>query len=141
MDCPKKKCDLSCHSKKSSWAFSQSKMLYIVTGSDVEKGTRFCRGNSIVSSAIWKKTCTSEFFKYLNIARVRKASAIWDLWKTYEWFFFSELHEKPCYYLLIIYRKMFETNVYTYSYNYEFTVRTPCTFGGLKTLRFFHQIL
>ena len=56
-------------------------------------------------------------------------------------FFFLELHEKPCYYLLIIYRKMFETNVYTYSYNYEFTVRTPCTFGGLKTLRFFHQIL
>ena len=107
MDCPKKKCDLSCHSKiLSSWAFSQSKMLYIVTGSDVEKGTRFCIGNSMVSSAIWEKTCTSEFYKYLNIARVRKTSAIWDLWKTYECFFFLYrityylLHEKPCYYLL-----------------------------------------
>ncbi len=25
--------------------------------------TKFCIGNSTVSSAIWKKTCTSEFFK------------------------------------------------------------------------------
>ena len=71
----------------SSWTFSLSKMLYIVTGSGVEKGTRFCIGNSMVSSAIWEKTGTSEFFKYLNIARVRKTSAIWDLWKTYECFF------------------------------------------------------
>ena len=35
-----------------------------------------CIGNSKVSSAIWKKTCTSEFFKDDRNARVRRTSAI-----------------------------------------------------------------
>ena len=56
-------------------------------------------------------------------------------------FFLFRIARETMLLLIKIYRKMFETNVYTYSYNYEFTVRTPCTFGGLKTLRFFHQIL
>ena len=36
-------------------------------------------GNSMISSAIWKKTRTSEFFKDLKIAVVRKTSAICGL--------------------------------------------------------------
>jgi hypothetical protein len=45
-------------------------------------------------------------------------NAIWGLWKTHECMFI-QLHEKPCYYLLIIiYIKMFETIVVlTYVYS------------------------
>ena len=62
-------------------------------------------GNSMISSEIFEenKTSTSEFFKTLKIARVRWTGAIWSLRKTHEWVCFLKLHEKLCYYLLIIY--------------------------------------
>ena len=41
-------------------------------------------GNIMNSVAIWKRTRTSEFFKDLKIARVRRTSAICGLLKTHE---------------------------------------------------------
>ena len=48
----------------------------------------------MVSSAIWKKHARASFSKTIKIARVRRTSAC-----------FLKLHEKPYYYLLIIYMK------------------------------------
>jgi hypothetical protein len=59
-------------------------------------------GNSMVSSAIWKKHARVSFSKTIKIARVRRTCAISSLWKTHE-FMFLKLHEKPYDYLLIIY--------------------------------------
>ena len=50
-------------------------------------------GNSIVSSAIWKKHARVSFSKTTKTARVRRTSAIWCLWKTHEWMFFQIARE------------------------------------------------
>ena len=39
------------------------RILKLVSRFRIKKRKTICIGNSMVSSAIWKKTCTSEFFK------------------------------------------------------------------------------
>ena len=58
-------------------------------------------GNSMVSSAIWKKKCTNEFFK--DDPNLKSL-------KNYRVYVFLKLHEKPYYYLLIICVKKFRVN-------------------------------
>ncbi len=56
----------------------------------------------MVSSAIWKKTCTSEFFKDdRNCTSQKEECNLTSLEKLTSVCFFK-LHEKPYYYLLII---------------------------------------
>ena len=43
----------------------------------------FCIGNSMVSRAIWKKHAQVSFSKTIKIARIRRTSAIWGLWKSH----------------------------------------------------------
>ena len=50
-------------------------------------------GNSMIFNAIWKKTRTSEFFKDLKIARVRRTCAVWGFWKTHKCVFFQIARE------------------------------------------------
>ncbi len=59
----------------------------------------------MVSSAIWKKTCTSEFFKDDQNCTSPK-----DSLKNSRVYVFFKLHEKPYYYLLIIYMKKIRVN-------------------------------
>jgi hypothetical protein len=58
-------------------------VLYFVQKCAPRNFTDCLYGYIMVSSAIWKKTCTS-FPKTIKIARVRRTSAIWSLWKTHE---------------------------------------------------------
>ena len=58
----------------------------------------------MVSSTIWKKTCTSEFFKDDRNCRSPKDEC------NLKSVCFFKLHEKPYYYLLIIYMKKFRVN-------------------------------
>ena len=48
-------------------------------------------GNSMLLKCYLEKTRTSEFFKHLKIARVRRTSTIWGIWKTHECMFISKL--------------------------------------------------
>jgi hypothetical protein len=58
------------------------------------------RLKSMDSSAIWKKTCTSEFSKTIKIARVRRTNANLSLCENSRVHVcFPKLHEKPYYYL------------------------------------------
>ncbi len=69
-----------------------------------------CIGNSMVSSAIWKKTCTSEFFKEDQNCTSPKDKCNLKSLKNSRVHVFLKLHEKPYYYLLIIYKKKFSVN-------------------------------
>ena len=62
---------------------SENNTIYIV----------ICIGNSMVSRAIWKKHARVSFSKTIEIARVRRTSAIWRLWKTHECMFFQIARE------------------------------------------------
>ena len=53
--------------------------------------------------------CTSEFLKDLKIARVRGGRVLFEVFEKLTSACLSKFHEKPCYYLLIIYIKVFET--------------------------------
>ena len=58
-----------------------------------------CIGNHMISSAIWNKWARVNFSKTNKIARARRASAIWGLWKIYKWLF-QIAQEKSCDYLV-----------------------------------------
>ena len=60
-------------------------------------------GNSMVSSAIWEKHALVSFSKTYKIARVRRTSAICAFLKNSWVHVFPKFHEKPYYYLIIIY--------------------------------------
>ena len=80
-------------------------MQFLVIG--LQNLLSICIGNnSMVSSAIWEKNMhwRVSFSETIKIARVRRTSAIWSLWKLTS-VCFSKFHEKPYYYLLIIYLK------------------------------------
>ncbi len=64
----------------------------------------------MVSSAIWKKTCTSEFFKDDQNCTSPKDECNLKSLKNSRVYVFFKLHEKPYYYLLIIYMKKFRVN-------------------------------
>ena len=55
----------------------------------------------MVSSAIWKKHARVSFSKTIKIARLRRTSAIWGLWKTHEFYYLLIIYMTN--YLLIIY--------------------------------------
>ena len=60
----------------------------------------------MVLSAIWKKTCTSEFFKdYQNCTSPKDECNLNDVFEKPMSVCFFKLHEKPYYYLFIIYMK------------------------------------
>ena len=64
----------------------------------------------MVSSTIWKKTCTSEFFKDDRNCTSPKDECNLKSLKNSRVYVFFKLHEKPYYYLLIIYMKKFRVN-------------------------------
>ena len=55
----------------------------------------------MVSSAIWNKTCTSEFFKD-DRNDESKGRVQFEVFEKLTSVYFSKLHEKTYYYLLII---------------------------------------
>ena len=59
-----------------------------------------CVGNSMVSSAIWKKYVRVCLPKTIKIAEGR---VLFEVFERLTSACFSKLHEKPCYYSLIIY--------------------------------------
>ncbi len=79
----------------------------IATMSGMSKSSahRTCIGNSMVSSAIWKKHARVSFSKKIEIARVK-----FEVFEKLTSVCFFKLHEKPYYYLLIIYTKKFRVN-------------------------------
>jgi hypothetical protein len=59
----------------------------------------------MVSSAIWKRTCTSEFFKdYQNCTSPKDECNLKSL-KNSRVYVFFQIAQKPYYYLFIIYMK------------------------------------
>jgi hypothetical protein len=63
-----------------------------------------CISNSMVSGASWEKHAWVRFSKTIKIARVRRTSTIWSLWKTHECMFFQIARETI---LLLIKRQLF----------------------------------
>ena len=59
----------------------------------------------MASSAIWKKTCTSEFFEDDRNCTSPKDECNVKSLKNSQVYVFFKLHEKTYYYLLIIYMK------------------------------------
>ena len=97
-----------------------------------------CIGKSMVSSAIWKKHARVSFSNSIKIARVRRTSSIWGLWKTHECVFFqiawetmllliNNIHEKIMQNWVIRLRRV-QNNLFTsncqYFHNEKTFVRT-----------------
>ena len=63
--------------------------------------------NSKLSSAIWKKKCTSEFFKSPSKLHDSKGRVQFEVFENPSSVCFSKLQEKTHYYVLIIYMKKY----------------------------------
>ena len=62
----------------------------------------------MVSSAIWKKHARVSFSKMIEIARESEGRVQFEVFQKFTSVCFFKLHEKPYYYLLIIYMKNLE---------------------------------
>ena len=69
------------------------------------------RNSEMVSSAIWIKHARVSFSKSIKIAQSEKDECYLRSLKNSRVLVLSKFHEKPSYYVLIIYIKMFETIV------------------------------
>ena len=102
------------------WRYSCTNFLYF----DLYLNTAYTHHTTFTSLNCWieawfrvqfgKKHVRVSFSKTIKIARVRRTSATWGLWKLTS-ACFSKLHEKPCYYLVIIYMtKLCRIEAYVY---------------------------
>ena len=64
----------------------------------------------MVSSAIWRKHARVSFSKTIEIARESEGRVQFEVFEKLTSVCFFKLHEKPYYYLLIIYMKKFRVN-------------------------------
>ncbi len=69
-----------------------------------------CIGNSMVPSAIWKKHARVRVFQRRSKLHESEGRVQFDVFEKLTSVFFFKLHEKPYYYLLMIYLKKFKIN-------------------------------
>ena len=100
-------------------------------------------GNSMVSSAIWKKHARVCFSKTIKTARVRRTSSIWDFWKTHECVFFQIARETLLLLINNIHDKIMQNESYacvTWKIIYSllivniFTTKNICQNDRTKTM-------